>query len=72
MTKIISKLLSEADFHIPEIERLGIENKFEKFADLLIKECCKEIRNQELPIPIHSYWLNKVAENIEKSFEVVK
>jgi len=39
MKRRIEKLFNEAGFHKPEVERLGIEHKFEKFAELLIKEC---------------------------------
>ena len=39
MNKRILKLFNEAGFHQPEMERLGIEDKFEKFAELIIKEC---------------------------------
>jgi hypothetical protein len=39
MNKRIEKLFNEAGFHKPEAERLGIEDKFEKFAELIVKEC---------------------------------
>lgn len=40
-----------------------------KFAELIIQECCAEIRKQDLPIPVNSYWMNKIAERIEKIFQ---
>ena len=39
MNKQIEHLFNEAGFHKPEMERLGIEHKFEKFAELIISEC---------------------------------
>ena len=39
MNKRIQKLFNEAGFHQPEMERLGIEDKFEKFAQLIVQEC---------------------------------
>lgn len=39
MNKRIQKLFNEAGFHQPEMERLGIEDKFEKFALLIVREC---------------------------------
>ena len=39
MNKRIQKLFNEAGFHQPEMERLGIEHKFEKFAELIVREC---------------------------------
>ena len=39
MNKRILKLFNEAGFHQPEMERLGIEEKFEKFAELIVREC---------------------------------
>ena len=41
MNKRIQKLFNEAGFHQPEMERLGIEDKFEKFAELIIQECAE-------------------------------
>ena len=43
MNKRILKLFNEAGFHQPEMERLGIEDKFEKFAELIVKECADRI-----------------------------
>lgn len=51
MNKRILKLFNEAGFHQPEMERLGIEDKFEKFAELLVRECanvCKQIGDSHI------------------------
>ena len=40
MNKQIVHLFNAAGFHKPEMERLGIEHKFEKFAELIVQECC--------------------------------
>jgi tRNA(Ile)-lysidine synthase TilS/MesJ len=45
MKKQLLKLFNEAGFHRPEIERLSVEHKFEKFAELIVAECmsmCEE------------------------------
>jgi hypothetical protein len=45
MNKRLLHLFNEAGFHQPEMERLGIEHKFEKFAELIVRECvqlCQE------------------------------
>ena len=39
MNKQIEHLFNAAGFHKPEMERLGIEHKFEKFAELIVSEC---------------------------------
>jgi len=41
MNKRIQKLFNEAGFHQPEMERLGIEDKFEKFAELIVRKCAE-------------------------------
>ena len=41
MNKRILHLFNEAGFHQPEMERMGIEYKFEKFAELIVRECAK-------------------------------
>ena len=45
MNKRILKLFNEAGFHQPEMERLGIEEKFEKFAELIVRECADVCSN---------------------------
>ena len=44
MKKQLLKLFNEAGFHQPEMERLIVEHKFEKFAELIIKESCSQVR----------------------------
>ena len=39
MKKKLLKLFNEAGFHQPEMERLIVEHKFEKFAELIVLEC---------------------------------
>jgi hypothetical protein len=39
MNKRLLHLFNKAGFHQPEMERLGIEHKFEKFAELIVREC---------------------------------
>lgn len=39
MNERILAIMNEAQFHYPEIQSRGIEHKFEKFAELIIKEC---------------------------------
>ena len=39
MKKQLLKLFNEAGFHQPEMERLIVEHKFEKFAELIVQEC---------------------------------
>jgi len=47
MNKRIQKLFNEAGFHQPEMERLGIEDKFEKFAELIVQECMNRVRSRQ-------------------------
>ena len=39
MNKRILHLFNEAGFHFPEMERMGIEAEFNKFDELIVKEC---------------------------------
>lgn len=39
MNHRIERFFNEAGFHKPEMERLGIEHKFNKFAELIINKC---------------------------------
>ena len=50
MNKRIQKLFNEAGFHQPEMERLGIEHKFEKFAKLIVQECIDKIETYRIPV----------------------
>ncbi len=47
MNKQIEHLFNEAGFHKPEMERLGIEHKFEKFAELIVRECGEYLMRPE-------------------------
>ena len=60
MNKRILKLFNEAGFHQPEMERLGIEDKFEKFAELIVQECigcCEQVISDPVPESVDT-WLN--------------
>lgn len=46
MNKQILHLFNEAGFHQPEMERLCLDQKFEKFARLIVNECLDELCNQ--------------------------
>jgi len=39
MNKRILHLFNKAGFHQPEMERQGLEDTFEKFAQLIVNEC---------------------------------
>jgi hypothetical protein len=44
MNKRILKLFAEAGFHQPAMEREeGLEAKFDKFAELIVKECASRV-----------------------------
>jgi len=43
MKKQLLKLFNEAGFHQPEMERLIVEHKFEKFAELIVQECLAQV-----------------------------
>ena len=44
MKKQLLKLFNEAGFHQPEMERLIVEHKFEKFAELIVQECIEVVK----------------------------
>jgi hypothetical protein len=67
MNKRIEKLFNEAGFHKPEMERLGIEHKFEKFAELIVEEYAREY--QKL-VDGHSIVLPKNREHAENMVRV--
>ena len=56
MNKQIEHLFNAAGFHKPEMERLGIEHKFEKFAKLIVAEC---INREELLGAIARGWCSE-------------
>ena len=69
MNKRIQKLFNEAGFHQPEMERLGIEDKFEKFALLIVRECIEQLNIANVPAPI-SAGLNLGRVAIKEHFGV--
>lgn len=50
MNKRILKLFNEAGFNQLEMERLGIEGKFEKFTELIVQECIDKIETNRIPV----------------------
>jgi hypothetical protein len=48
MNKRLLHLFNEAGFHQPEMERLDIEHKFEKFAELIVKECVNQALEEKV------------------------
>ena len=54
MNKQIEHLFNEAGFHKPEMERLGIEHKFQKFAELIVRECVKIAKHNVMNISTYS------------------
>ncbi len=64
MNKRIEKLFNEAGFHKPEAERLGIEDKFEKFAELIVMECLLKIENERFELP------NFIIDSVKQHFGV--
>lgn len=48
MNKRLLHLFNEAGFHQPEMERMGLEYKFEKFAELIVQECMNVLYDNEL------------------------
>ena len=68
MNKRILKLFNEAGFHQPEMERLGIEDKFEKFALLIVQECigcCEQVISDPVPESVDT-WLNGGSQCIQE------
>ena len=46
MNERIKELFLQAGFHPTVVKRMGDEYKFEKFAELIVRECIKEIEFQ--------------------------
>ena len=67
MNKRIQKLFNEAGFHQPEMERLGIEDKFEKFAELIVQECAEVVQEGRWMVPPSQHQL---ARSIKQHFGV--
>jgi hypothetical protein len=61
MKRRIEKLFNEAGFHKPEVERLGIEHKFEKFAELIVKECASVLNSRDDSDT--GFWANIIKEH---------
>ena len=67
MNKRIQKLFNEAGFHQPEMERLGIEDKFEKFAELIVRECAEIVEETRWMVPPSQ---EQIARSIKQHFGV--
>ena len=67
MNKRILKLFNEAGFHQPEMERLGIEDKFEKFAELIVQECADVAKETRWAVPPSQ---EQIARGIQQHFGV--
>ena len=82
MNKRILKLFTDAGFHQPEMERLGIEHKFEKFAELIVQECIDKIETYKIYVgnspagELACEWtydaLKDIRDDIEEHFGVAK
>lgn len=71
MNERILELALQAGFHPPVVKRMGDEYKFEKFAELIVRECVNEIHVADVgDLQGKGYYLDKVAEHIEKHFGV--
>ena len=72
MNKRIQKLFNEAGFHQPEMERLGIEDKFEKFAELIVRECIQVVDEMADPEDSNRYFwaIQNVSQKIKQHFGV--
>ena len=67
MNKRIQKLFNEAGFHQPEMERLGIEDKFERFAELIVRECADVAKETRWAVPPSQ---EQIARGIQQHFGV--
>ena len=66
MNERIRELFEQADF-----PKFDIKNEAEKFAELIVKECINEIHVADVgDLKAKGYYLDKVAEHIEKHFGV--
>ena len=72
MNKRIQKLFNEAGFHQPEMERLGIEDKFEKFAVLIVRECATAITNDDLAKDCGTFLMDSYAKGMRYSAHLIK
>jgi hypothetical protein len=72
MNKRLLHLFNKAGFHQPEMERLGIEHKFEKFAELLVAECI-EVFSKDMPDPTSpDYQLGTLNEVVDRVCNVAE
>ena len=69
MNKQIEHLFNAAGFHKPEMERLGIEHKFEKFAELIVRECIDKTFDSEKGIGT-TRWKTEVMAELKEHFGV--
>jgi hypothetical protein len=67
MNKRIQKLFNEAGFHQPEMKRLGIEDKFEKFAELIVRKCADVVKETRWAVPPSQ---EQIARGIQQHFGV--
>jgi len=76
MNKRLLRLFNEAGFHQPEMERLGIEDKFEKFTELIVRECMAINKVETIALDLPDYNLGviegyrRARENISIHFGV--
>ena len=69
--ELIKELTAQAGFDPSAIERLGIMPNAERFAELIVRECLSQIHVADVgDLKAKSYYLDKVAEHIEKHFGV--
>ena len=50
MNERIRELFLQAGFHPPVVKRMGDEYKFEKFAELIVRECIDKIETYRIPV----------------------
>jgi 6-phosphogluconate dehydrogenase len=63
MKKQLLKLFNEAGFHQPEMERLIVEHKFEKFAESIVKECARIVTDAVDHCKPASTYADKIKEH---------
>ena len=69
MNKRILHAINAAGFHQPEIERLGIEDKFERFAELIIDECIRYV-NEDYQRDFDVLWREHLSKSIQQHFGI--
>ena len=70
MKKQLLKLFNEAGFHQPEMERLSVEHKFEKFAQLIAQESIVDFYRRYLDICSEEDITVQVARYVKEHFGV--